>query len=235
MNLTPTELDRLTIFSAAELARRYRAKGIRLSHPEAVAYLCDEIMTEARRGLSHPELVTFGTSILSEDDLLPGVRSMLRLVSVEVSMEEGTKLVTVFDPIAAGKETASEAITPGEIITAEGEIELNTGKETAEVEVVNDGDRTIQVRSHAHFFEVNRMLRFDRKMSFGMHWDAPSGGGARFDPGVPKTVRLVRYGGIGNVQGFGGLTNGEIGDQVVRESAMNEARARGYITAEEDD
>lgn len=234
MNLTPTELDRLTIFSAAQLARRYRAEGIRLSHPEAVALLCDEIMTAARRGLSHPDLVAFGGSILSEDDLLPGIRSMLRLVSVEVSMTEGTKLVTVFDPIAAGTEAVSQAVTPGEIITAEGEIELNAGREMAEVEVLNAGDRTIQVRSHAHFFEVNRMLRFDRETSFGMHLDVPSGVGARFDPGVPKTVRLVRYGGSGNVQGFGGLTNGKIGDPAVRERALNEARARDYTNAGND-
>jgi len=229
MNLTPTELDRLTIFSAAELARRYRAEGIRLNHPEAVALLCDEIMTAARRDLSHPDLVTFGTTILSEDDILPGVRSMLRFVSVEVSMAEGTKLVTVFDPIAPGaKEEVSEAVTPGEIITAEGEIEMNAGREAAEVEVLNVGDRTIQVRSHAHFFEVNRMLQFDREAAFGMHLDVPSGVGARFDPGLPKTVRLVRYGGSGNVQGFGGLTNGLIKDQTVRERALDKARARGY-------
>ncbi len=234
MNLTPTELDRLTIFSAAELARRYRAQGIRLSHPEAVALLCDEIMTAARRGLSHPDLVAFGASVLNEDDLLPGVRSMLRLVSVEVSMAEGTKLVTVFDPIAPGTEALSDAVTPGEIITAEGEIEVNAGRETAEVEVLNAGDRTIQVRSHAHFFEVNRMLQFDRETSFGMHLDVPSGVGARFDPGVPKMVPLVRYGGSGNVQGFGGLTNGAIGDQSVRERALDEARRRGYISAGDD-
>ncbi|MDA1101835.1 MAG: urease subunit beta [Proteobacteria bacterium] len=234
MNLTPTELDRLTIFSAAELARRYRAEGIRLSHPEAVALLCDEIMTAARRDLSHPDLVTFGGTILSEDDLLPGVRSMLHLVSVEVSMAEGTKLVTVFDPIAPGKaEAVSEAVTPaeiipGEIITGDGEIELNAGRDAAAIEVLNVGDRTIQVRSHAHFFEVNRMLRFDREAAFGMHLDVPSGVGARFDPGVPKTVPLVRYGGSGNVQGFGGLTNGLIDDRTVRESALDAARARGY-------
>lgn len=229
MNLTPTELDRLTIFSAAELARRYRAEGIRLSHPEAMALLCDEIMTAARRDLSHPDLVTFGASILNEDDLLPGVRSMLHFVSVEVNMAEGTKLVTVFDPIAPGaEEEMAEAVTPGEIITAEGEIEMNVGREAAEVEVLNVGDRTIQVRSHAHFFEVNRMLQFDRETAFGMHLDVPSGVGARFDPGVPKTVQLVRYGGSGNVQGFGGLTNGLINDQAVRERALDEARARGY-------
>ncbi|MFP6707423.1 MAG: urease subunit beta [Alphaproteobacteria bacterium] len=231
MNLTPTELERLTIFSAAQLARRYRGEGIRLSHPEAVALLCDEIMTAARRGLSHPDLVTFGAGLLSEDDLLPGVRSMLRIVSVEVSMMEGTKLVTVFDPIAAGTDVPSDAVTAGEIITVDGDIEMNAGKETAEIEVLNVGDRTIQVRSHAHFFEVNRMLRFERDISFGMHLDVSSGMGARFDPGVPKTVRLVRYGGAGNVQGFGGLTNGRIDDQAVRERALDDARARGYANA----
>ena len=232
MNLTPSELDRLTIFSAAELARRYRAQGIKLSHPEAVALLCDEIITEARRGLSHPELVAFGTKILTEDDLLPGIRSMLRLVSVEVSMPEGTKLITVFDPISPGKETVPDPVVPGEIIAGDGEIELNSEREAEEVEVLNTGDRTIQVRSHAHFFEVNRAIKFDRKKAFGMHLDAPSGGGARFDPAVPKTVRLIRYGGSGNVQGFGGLTNGKISDQNVKESALNKASVRGYLGME---
>ena len=67
MNLTPTELERLTIFTAAEMARRYHSQNIRLSHPEAIALICDEIMTAARRGLSHPDLVSFGRTILSED------------------------------------------------------------------------------------------------------------------------------------------------------------------------
>lgn len=228
MNLTPTELERLTIFVAADLARRYRGEGIRLSHPEAVALICDEVMTAARKGLSHPDLVSYGASLLTEDDVEPGVRAMVRLVSVEVGMAEGTKLVTIFDPIAAGSADAASDIRPGEIIPAEGEIEVNAGRDAVEVEVVNTGDRTIQVRSHAHFFEVNRVLEFDRAAAFGMRLDAPSGVGARFDPGVPKTVRLVRFGGDGVVQGFGGLTNGSVNDAATRDHALERARQRGY-------
>lgn len=228
MNLTPTEMERLTVFAAAELARRYRDQGIRLSHPEAVALICDEVMTAARRGLSHPELVSLGGSLLSEDDVQPGVRAMMPVVSFEVGMAEGTKLVTVFDPIAAGSETPEDDLIPGEIIAAEGEIEVNAGREAVEVEVLNTGDRMIQVRSHAHFFEVNRALEFDRAAAFGMRLDAPSGVGARFDPGVPKTVRLVRFGGDGVAIGFGGLTNGNTGDDAVRQRALELARQRGY-------
>tara|TARA_R110002167_G_scaffold150720_1_gene344531 strand:+ start:65 stop:757 length:693 start_codon:yes stop_codon:yes gene_type:complete len=227
MNLTPTELERLTIFTAADLARRYREQGIRLSQPEAVALICDEVMTAARRGLSHPDLVSLGATLLSEDDVQPGVRSMVPVVSFEVGMAEGTKLVTLFDPIQPGSEAAPQPV-PGEIIAAEGEIEVNAGRAAVELEVVNAGDRTIQVRSHAHFFEVNRALEFDRALAFGMRLDAPSGVGARFDPGVPKTVRLVRYAGSGKVMGFGGLTNGAIDDDAVRERALELARQRGY-------
>jgi urease subunit gamma/beta len=228
MNLTPTELERLTIFTAAELARRYRGQGVRLSRPEAVALICDEVMTAARRGLAHPDLVSLGGEILSEDEVQPGVRSMISVVCVEVAMAEGTKLVTVFDPIQASETAAEDGPVPGEIITPDGEIELNAGRETVEVEVLNTGDRTIQVRSHAHFFEVNRALEFDRAVAFGARLDAPSGVGARFDPGVPKKVTLVRYGGAGVVQGFGGLTNGRIDDPAVRDRALELARRRGY-------
>lgn len=228
MNLTPTELERLTLFTAAELARRYRGQGIRLSHPEAVALICDEVMTAARRGLSHPDLVSLGGSLLSEDDVEPGVRAMIPVVSFEVGMAEGTKLVTVFDPIRPGSADAGDDIVPGEIIPADGEIEVNAGRAAVEVEVLNTGDRTIQVRSHAHFFEVNRALEFDRAAAFGMRLDAPSGVGARFDPGVPKTVRLVRFGGAGVAIGFGGLVNGATDNDAARDRALELARQRGY-------
>ncbi|MEM7251798.1 MAG: urease subunit beta [Pseudomonadota bacterium] len=233
MNLSPTELERLVIFTAADLARRYRDQGIRLSEPEAIAYVCDEVMTAARRDLSHSELVTFGGTLLTEDDVQSGVRNMIPVISVEVSMAEGTKLVTIFDPISPGTISSGiglqvEQSVPGEIITRPGEIELNAGRESVEVEVRNLGDRTIQVRSHAHFFEVNRALAFDRARSFGMRLDAPSGVGARFDPGVPKRVRLVKFGGSGFVNGFGGLTNGNLNDDDVRARALTLAQRRGY-------
>ena len=231
MNLTPTELERLTIFNAAGLARRYRSKGIRLSQPEAVALICDEVMTAARQDMNHPDLVALAGSLLTTEDVQPGVRAMVSMVSFEVGMAEGTKLITAFDPIRAAADAADDGVVPGEIIAADGEIEVNAARDAIEIEVLNTGDRAIQARSHAHFFEVNRALRFDRAAAFGMRLDAPSGVGARFDPGVAKTVRLVRMAGTGEVYGQGGLTNGDTNDPDVKARAIVAARANGYLGA----
>ncbi len=225
MNLSPTELERLTIFTAAELARRYRSQGIRLSQPEAVALISDEIITSARKGIPLPELVEMGHGLLGPEDVLSGVGAMTPVISVEVLLPEGTKLVTLFSPIDPG---ADEAITPGELIPAEGEIEVNAGRASVTLEVVNRGDRTAQVRSHAHFFEVNPDLEFDRAKAFGYRLDAGSGVGVRFDPGIAKEVTLVALAGSGDVFGFGGLTDGNIHDPAVRAAALEKARALGY-------
>jgi len=227
MNLTPTELERLTIFMAAEFARRNRKNGILLSHPEAVALLADEMLLAARAGKPYEEIVDMAGTLLSADDLYPGVAEMVSFVSVEASFEEGTKMVVVFDPIAPAPVSDTAAV-PGEIITAGGEIELNAGRERTSLEVINTGDRDIQVRSHAHFFEVNRMLQFDRKQAFGMHLDSPSGVGVRFEPGVKKKADLVRFGGRGVVRGFADLTNGSVHSDEVRSAAHDRARAKGY-------
>lgn len=228
MNLTPTEVERLTIFSAAELARRYRSLGIRLSHPEAVALIADELLTAARRGLSHADVVALGNTLLTTDDVEPGVADMLPFVAVEPTFEEGTKLVVVFDPIQPGKLAPSTDPVPGELLPAEGEIELNAGRAHVRLSVTNTGDRSIQVRSHSHFFEVNRALDFDRALAFGKRLDRPSGTGVRFDPGVTVEVDLVAFGGTGDVHGFGNLTNGRVDDIAVRDRALAAARRDGY-------
>ncbi len=228
MNLTPTELERLTVFTAAELARRYRSLGIRLSHPEAVALITDEIMTGARRGLAYTELVDLGAGLLTTDDVEAGVAQMIPYIAVEGSFAEGTKLVVVFDPIKPGKQPVTGTPVPGEIIPAEGDVELNAGRRRVRVTVTNTGDRAIQVRSHAHFFEVNRALHFDRAAAFGMRLDRPSGTGVRFDPGIAVEVDLVVIGGTGEVHGFGQLTNGSIHDPKVRKAALELAKRRGY-------
>ena len=227
MHLTPTEMDRLVIFQAAELARRYRAEGVRLSLPEANALIADEVLLAARKGLDHPDLVAFGGTILKAEEVEAGVPEMLRMVSVEVSMAEGTKLITVFDPIPPGPATGR---TPGEVIPAEGEIELNPGRDRIEIEVLNTGDRSIQVRSHAHFFEVNKALAFDRARAWGMRLDRPSGGGERFDPGVSRIVQLIPYGGTREIHGFAGLAEGPADDPATRDAALARAQARGYLS-----
>ena len=99
MRLTPRELDRLTIFSAAELARRRRDRGLKLNHPEATALICDEIMEYARDGNSYLETMERATQVLSRDDVMEGVPEMVDPIRVEVSFPEGTKLMFVRNPI----------------------------------------------------------------------------------------------------------------------------------------
>ncbi|MEM1073396.1 MAG: urease subunit beta [Pseudomonadota bacterium] len=220
MNLTPTEMERLTIFTAAELARRYRSEGVKLSLPEATALIADEILLAARKGLDHPELTSFGGTLLTHEEVETGVPSMLRFLSIEVSMAEGTKLVTIFDPIPSDPNAGP---APGELVLKEGDIELNAGRPQIEVSVLNTGDRAIQVRAHAHFFEANAALEFNRAAAFGLRLDRPSGGGERFDPGIAKTVTLVPFGGRQRVYGFRGLTDGAIGDAAIRSAAIGRA------------
>ncbi len=224
MNLTPTELERLTIFTAAEFARRNERDGVRLSHPEAIALITDEMMHAARRGVPYEEIIDNAGKRLTAADVMPGVAAMIQVICAEGAFPEGTKMMVVFAPIAPG----IDDIKPGEIIPADGEIELNRGRETLELEVRNCGDRDIQVRSHAHFFETNRALEFDRARAFGMRLDSPSGIGVRFEPGIAKTVRLVALAGARVVSGFADLTNGALDDPTVREAAIATARERGY-------
>ncbi|BAZ00224.1 urease, beta subunit UreB [Tolypothrix tenuis PCC 7101] len=99
---------------------------------------------------------------------------------------------------------------PGEIITPDGEIELNAGRETIKLIVGNTGDRPIQVGSHFHFFEVNTALSFDRELARGMRLDIPAGTAVRFEPGDEKEVTLVPLVGTRQVYGFNAKINGSI-------------------------
>ena len=101
-------------------------------------------------------------------------------------------------------------LIPGEIIPAQGEIELNLGKEVKTVRVSNSGDRPVQVGSHYHFFETNNALIFDRELTLGMHLDIPAGTAIRFEPGDTTDVKLVPYSGFRNVYGFNSLVNGSL-------------------------
>jgi urease subunit gamma/beta len=229
MLLTPTELERLTIFTAAELARKRRARGLLLNHPEAVALITDEILEGARDGRSVAELMAFGASILTSDDVMAGVPEMAAMIQVECTFPDGTKLVTVHEPIRPGTEAGeAEPVRPGEIITAEGEIELNAGRRRASVAVVNTGDRPIQVGSHFHLFEANRALEFDRRAAFGMHLDIPAGTATRFEPGDKKEVELVEFGGAQEVFGLNALTMGTTRSEARREEMLRRARERGF-------
>lgn len=99
MRLTPRELERLQVFSAAELARKRRARGVKLNYPEAVALLCDEIIEAARDGKTMEEAMEVATTVLRRADVMDGVADMLDKLQVEALFTDGMKLVTVYDPI----------------------------------------------------------------------------------------------------------------------------------------
>lgn len=99
MRLTPKEIDRLTIFSAAELARRRQARGLKLNYPEAVALICDELLEDAREGKSYEEVMEHGTNILTRDDVLEGVVELADPIRLEVNFLNGNKLIYMQNPI----------------------------------------------------------------------------------------------------------------------------------------
>ncbi len=101
-------------------------------------------------------------------------------------------------------------LIPGEIITEDGYIELNLGKEEKTITVSNSGDRPIQVGSHYHFFETNKALIFTRENALGMRLDIPAGTAIRFEPGDTTEVKLVSYSGNRNAFGFNALINGSL-------------------------
>ena len=99
MHLTPREQERLLIYVAADVARKRRARGLRLNYPEAIAVLTADILEWARDGKSVAEIMTLGTQILNAGDVMPGIAEMIHEVQVEATFPDGTKLVTVHDPI----------------------------------------------------------------------------------------------------------------------------------------
>ncbi|WP_207593015.1 urease subunit beta [Halomontanus rarus] len=120
--------------------------------------------------------------------------------------------------------------TPGEILPADEPITINDGRPTTTVIVENTGDRPAQVGSHFHFFEVNPGLAFDREAAYGMRLDVPAGTAVRFEPGCEREVDLVAIGGDRNVYGMGGLVEGHLDDEDVKERALERAREEGYVS-----
>jgi urease subunit gamma/beta len=205
MELTPREKDKLLLFTAALVAERRKARGLKLNYPEAVAYISAAILEGARDGKTVAELMAEGTRILGADDVMDGVAELITEVQVEATFPDGTKLVTVHQPIAVKK-----ALGIGAVEAAPGTIDLNAGRATKTIEVANSGDRPIQVGSHYHFFEVNPALKFDRESARGFRLDVPAGTAVRFEPGQTRTVDLCAYAGDRVAQGFRGDVMGKL-------------------------
>ncbi len=226
MHLGPREIDKLMLHNAGFLAQKRYARGLKLNYVETVALISAQLLEFIREGCSVAELMDRGKQLLGFDDVMPGVSGMLPEVQVEGTFPDGTKLITVHQPISrqAGNPDLAlygsglprrdgtiavdnlSAEIPGEIICEEGEIELNAGRETLLLTVLNHGDRPVQVGSHYPFFETNPVLLFDRAKAYGMRLNIAAGTAVRFEPGESKQVELVKIGGSGTVRGGNALT-----------------------------
>ncbi|MBX3208783.1 MAG: urease subunit gamma [Labilithrix sp.] len=227
MHLSPRDLDKLVLHGAGFLAQKRLARGLRLNYPEAVALLATQLLELIRDGnRSVAELMDVGRTMLGRGQVLPGVARLVHEVQVEGTFPDGTKLVTVHDPIclehgdlalalygsylpvpdvgvfAAAERGALDAAgeRAGALDVATGEIELYAGRARTVIEVTSRGDRPIQVGSHYPFDAANRALEFDRALARGKHLDIPAGTAVRFEPGETRAVTLVASSG-GAVEG----------------------------------
>jgi urease subunit gamma/beta len=206
MNLSPREKDKLLVFTAALVAERRKARGLKLNYPEAVALISAAVLEGARDGKTVAQLMSEGAEILGPDDVMEGVAELIPEVQVEATFPDGTKLVTIHQPIIS-----RGALVPGELLVAPGpDAELNAGRTKRRLEVANTGDRPIQVGSHYHFFEVNPALVFEREQARGFRLDIAAGTAVRFEPGQSRSVELVSYAGERRVYGFRGEIMGEL-------------------------
>ena len=158
------------IYVAADVARKRRARGLKLNYPEAMAIITADILEWARDGKTVAEIMTLGANILSAGDVMEGIAAMIHEVQVEATFPDGTKLsrYTI-------RSNESLLMKPGEYLLEAAPIEANVGRKTAKLVVRHTGDRPVQVGSHYHFFETNNALDFDRQAARGMRLNIPGG------------------------------------------------------------
>jgi urease subunit gamma/beta len=211
MHLTPRELDKLVLHGAGTVAQKRLARGLRLSYPEAVALIATVLLELIRDGRSVAELMDVGRRLLGQRQVMEGVAGLIAEVQVEGTFPDGTKLVTVHDPIVLEDGdlalalygsflpvpslelfgAPAVAVAPGALEVSEAPIEINAGRRTIVLDVVHVGDRPIQVGSHYPFADVNLALEFDREAATRMRLDVPAGTAVRFEPGEARSVQLV--------------------------------------------
>jgi len=168
--------DKLLIFTAALLAERRKARGLKLNYPEAVALISAAIMEGARDGRSVSELMSWGATLLRREEVMEGVPEMIPTFRSKRPFRTARNSLPSINRSCERHDT-------GEFRIAAGDIEINAGRKTVTVKVVNTGDRPIQVGSHYHFYETNEALRFERKAAYGSRLNIASGTAVRFEPG----------------------------------------------------
>ena len=220
MRLLPSEQERLNLFLAAELARRRRGRGLRLSQAEAAALIADETMELARDGLSYAEVEGRAYALLGRGDVLDGVAELVDRIELEPVFADGPRLVVLVNPIARD--------APPDLT---GDPEPAWLDAHATLRVENAGPVAIAVTSHFHFFETNRELRFDRRAAWGMRLAVAPGTKVVFPPAEAREVWLVPFAGARVIRGHGGLVDGPLDAPGALDAALDLARRRGYADA----
>lgn len=205
MELTPREKDKLLLFTAALVAERRLARGLKLNYPESVALISAFIMEGARDGKSVASLMEDGRHVLTRDRVMEGVPEMIPDIQVEATFQTARN----WSPFITRSYKGGTMI-PGEYRISTGNIAINTGRETCTIVVENHGDRPVQVGSHYHFYEVNPALRFDRQAARGFRLNIPAGTAVRFEPGQKREVELVCVAGAQRIFGFRGEVMGSL-------------------------
>ncbi|CAI5703400.1 unnamed protein product [Peronospora effusa] len=250
MRLSPREVDHLMLHTAGSLAQKRLARGLRLNYIESVALLATQILELIRDGKTVAELMTFGAQMLGRRQVMDGVASILDNVQVEGTFPDGTKLVTVHNPIANldgdlsmalygsflpvpklevfGQLSATTStVAPGAFITQDADIVLNLGRKTRVLQITNLSDRPIQVGSHYHLIEANPYLEMDRKLAYGHRLNIASGTAIRFEPGDQKTVSVVPIAGNKVITGGNNLATGTVDESKV-DTFVAKALAEGF-------
>ncbi|MEU4212480.1 urease subunit gamma [Streptomyces sp. NPDC026206] len=228
MHLTAHEQERLMIHVAADVARKRleRKPPLALNYAEVVALLSAYVLEGAREGKTVAHLMEHGKTELQDVEVMTGVSRMVDFVQVEATFPDGTKLVTIRNPIFKEEKITVQPVIPGEVDYAtqgsDGKVHHNEHlkHDVIELTVTNDdrNNRPIQVGSHYHFYEANPALTFrdadnrvkfpDRKPALGMRLNVPAGGAVRFEPGMPVKVQLVPLEGKRQVHGLRQETDG---------------------------
>ncbi|NRQ39155.1 urease subunit gamma [Nonomuraea sp. NN258] len=228
MHLTLHEQERLMIHVAADVAHKRKKRGRKLNYPETVAILTAYVLEGARDGRSVADLMELmhqpdDLPLPTYDDVMPGVAEMINDLQIEATFPDGTKMVTLRNPIKKlsilpvpeGSEEEAP-VHPGKIDHPRdaGPVAFNAGREVTIVTVTNTDDRPIQVGSHFHFYEVNPRLAIEpsREAAYGKRLNIPAGSSVRFEPPNPLEVELVPIEGERIVEGLNGKVGGRLRD-----------------------
>ncbi|KAL7692175.1 putative urease, beta subunit, urease, gamma/gamma-beta subunit, urease, beta subunit superfamily [Plasmopara halstedii] len=249
MKLSPREEDHLILHMAGIVAQKRLARGLRLNYSESVALIATQVLELIRDGKTVAELMMLGAQMLGRRQVMEGVAAMMDEIQVEGTFPDGTKLVTIHNPISSlngnlslalygsflpvpnleifGPVDTTQTIVPGEIITPDTNIILNVGRETRVLQLTNLSDRPIQVGSHYHLIEANPYLEMDRIVAYGHRLNIPAGTAVRFEPGDQKTVSIVPIAGNRVICGGNNLATGVV-DTLKVDTIVANAVAQGF-------